>query len=239
MAKVKVASNRVEGVSLIQDKICDVIYKRGEKLIPQLISLFSGLSVRRLSSIQDINGLFDTLNRLNLGSIHNLWAFVQIADFLQDQELANLIADVGQLDIPEGDLCCIGRNLYAYRRTHRPPAAPSTGKTLEESPPARPAPTTTRETNCNQSNLFPVFDLLSRELGRQWRDLGRSLGFLEADLDQFEESHSKDLKGRVHAMLQEFCKEYVNEQEMLDDICQALDKCRRLDLRKRIQQKAR
>lgn len=240
---LKVAANRVEGVSCIKDKICDVIYKRNEQLISPLVSLFSPkVSVRRRESIEDINGLFDTLDRLNLGSVHNLWAFMAIADFLKDPELVKLIADVGQLEIPDGDHCFIGRNLYAYRRTHKTvQIASSNVKTIDDEPPECSQPAASRIA----PPVYPLqivqtrtFDLLACEIGKRWRELGRHLGFHEADLDEFEDRHTHNLRERIYAMLQEYARGHNSNRidSMISGICTALEKCRRVDLRKRVQQ---
>lgn len=235
----------MEGVSCIKDKICDVIYKRNEQLISPLVSLFSPkVSVRRRESIEDINGLFDTLDRLNLGSVHNLWAFIQIGDFLKDPELVKLIADVGQLEIPDGDHCFIGRNLYAYRRTNKAvQSVSSTVKTIDDEPPecSQPAAGTSRiapPDNLLQIVQTRTFDLLACEIGKRWRELGRHLGFHEADLDEFEDRHVHNLRERIYAMLQEYARgqHSNNIPVMISGICTALDKCRRVDLRKRVQQ---
>lgn len=232
-------SNRLDGVSYIKDKICDVIYKRNEKLLPCLIALFKeNLSVRKTSSIQDINHLFDTLYRMNLGSIHNLWAFVKISEFLNDQDLCKLIDDVARLEIPDYNRCTLGKNLYAERRANksllRPP---SISKDIEDSVsvgPSRVAPQPVQQSSQVKSRTF---DLLACEIGRRWRELGRSLGYHDADLDEFEERHRNNLRERIHDMLEEYARSrsFSSEEEMLNDICKALETCRRVDLRKRVQ----
>lgn len=238
----KVAANRVEGVSIIKDKICDVIYKRNEKLIRPLEALFKKkISVRKRTCIQDINELFDPLDRLNLGSVHNLWAFIQIGDFLKDQELEKLISDVGQLNIPDQHHCFIGRNLYAYRRTNKNlQSIPSTTKSIDDDPLPPPGPSKPFVPPQPSNPLLIVqnrtFDLLACEIGKRWRDLGRQLNFHEADLDEFEDRHGHNLRERIYGMLKEYASQQSNTEEMLHSICTALDQCRRVDLRKKVQQ---
>lgn len=237
------AINRVEGVNQIRDRICDVIYRRNEKLLSSLLSLFNTyLTPRRISNIEDINALFDQLQRLNLGSINNLWAFRRIADFLQDADLQELVAQVGQLDIPEQHFYSIGRNVYAFRRANKNlPTQSSSSKNIEEESPGRSS------SNALKSRTQPhlqdqivqsrTFDLLSCQIGRRWRELGRWLGFHDADLDEFEERYSHNLKERIYSMLLEFAKNYhSNHNEMMSRICTALDNCKRVDLRKKVQQ---
>lgn len=238
----KVAATRVDGVSFIKDKICDVIYKRNENLIRPLVALFQRISVRKRSCIQDINELFDTLDRLNLGSVHNLWAFIQIADFLKDPELEKLISDVGQLNIPDQHHCFIGRNLYAYRRTNKNlQSVPSTTKSIDDDPLPPPGPSKPTSVPPQTLNPFLIvqnrtFDLLACEIGKRWRDLGRQLNFHEADLDEFEDRHGHNLRERIYGMLQEYARQKGDTEEMLNSICTALDQCRRVDLRKKVQQ---
>lgn len=235
--------SRVDGVTHVKDKICDVIYRRQEeKQLTPLLALFAGvLSARQMSLInQDINGLFDTLLRLNLGSIHNLWAFTQIADFLRDQELTELLSRVNQMIVPEQFQCLPGRNLYAFSRANNTPSTPtSVVKNIDDSP-AAPGPSTTTpspsQTLRQKRSLFLTFDLLVRDLGKRWRDLGRSLGYHEAELDEFEERNSRDLRARIHDMLEDFSRRHPNTDQMLFVLCTALEQCRRVDLRKKVQQ---
>lgn len=236
-------ANRIEGISLIKDKICDVIYKRNEKLLSPLISLFGrNLSVRMSSSIDNINQLFDILDRLNLGSVNNLWAFVIVADFLKDPELQKLISDVGHLDIPDHLCFSIGRNLYAYRRANKTvPVAINYLKSISDEPPlttcpSRTAPSTVVPEKQDQVLQSRTFDLLACEVGRRWRELGRSLDFHESDLDEFDDRQKNNLRERIYTMLQEYAKGHSNTRQMITSICTALDKMKRVDLRKRVQQ---
>lgn len=233
--------NRVEGVNRIRDKICDVIYKRNGQFGPLSELFHSKLSVRRISLITDINDLFDTLDRLELGSITNLEAFLRISDFLRDAELTKLIDDVGQMHIPEHHYCCVGRNLYQYRRANKTVPVPSSSKkNITEDPPAQPERNPSRSAHDQQRQLHlqnRVFDLLACEVGKRWRELGRNMmSFTEAELDEFENRYSQNLRERIQAMLQEYAQGYSNTEEMLKSICIALDQCRRVDLRKKVQQ---
>lgn len=239
-----VVPNRVVGVSSIKDKICDVIYHRNEKILSPLalLDLFSSnLSVRQRSLIQDINALFDALSRLNLGSIHNLWAFTKISEYLKDPELGKLIADVAQLDIPDENQCAIGRNLYAYRRNNRLKPA-FVGKNIDDDPPGQSAPAGpsklyTQSGSSSEKRLqFVIFDVMAKELGKRWRDLGRVLEFHEAELDEFEEHNGRDLRARIHEMMNVYSKRFNSTEEMIKDLCTALEQARRVDLRKKVQQ---
>lgn len=241
---MSLGTDSLDGVSQVKDKICDVIYRRKEKQLSAILSLFACvLSARQMSLIEDINGLFDTLLRLNLGSIHNLWAFTQIADFLKDQELTELLSSVHQMIVPEQFRCSPGRNLYAFSRANKTLSTPaSVVKNIDDvSPPAAPVagPSTTTsppQTLRQKRSLFLTFDLLARDVGKRWRDLGRSLGYHEAELDEFEERNSRDLRARIHDMLEDFSRRHPNTDQMIFVLCTALEQCRRVDLRKKVQQ---
>lgn len=200
------------------------------------------MSPRKLSRISDINEFFDVLYRLELGSINNQIAFHRIVDHLNDPDLHDLLRRTSNLSVPDPFNSRIGTNLYAYRRAkgikELAPEYLSNKEFDEPAPQADPGPSRTSLSSHPNPLQTRAFDILSCDIGKRWRDLGRCLGFHEADLEEIESRHCFNLREKIHAMLQEFGsnRHSGSEEDLLNSLCAALDQCRRIDLRKRIQQ---
>lgn len=82
-----------------------------------------------------------------------------------------------------------------------------------------------------------IYNRLSRELGRSWRDLGRKLRISEGVMDDIETQFPNDLKSRILRLLQVFEEDECNDpRQLLLQLCQALAGCGRNDLRRKVEQ---
>lgn len=82
-----------------------------------------------------------------------------------------------------------------------------------------------------------IYNRLSRELGRSWRDLGRKLRIPEGVMDDIETQFPNDLKSRILRLLQVFEEDECNDpRQLLLQLCQGLAGCGRNDLRRKVEQ---
>lgn len=82
-----------------------------------------------------------------------------------------------------------------------------------------------------------IYNRLSRELGRSWRDLGRKLRISEGVMDDIETQFPSDLKSRILRLLQLFEEDECNDpRQLLLQLCQGLTGCGRNDLRRKVEQ---
>lgn len=82
-----------------------------------------------------------------------------------------------------------------------------------------------------------IYNRLSRELGRSWRDLGRKLRISEGVMDDIETQFPSDLKSRILRLLQLFEEDECNDpRQLLLQLCQGLAGCGRNDLRRKVEQ---
>ncbi|XP_058832345.1 uncharacterized protein LOC131690522 [Topomyia yanbarensis] len=90
--------------------------------------------------------------------------------------------------------------------------------------------TTTNYSKCRQQ----IYNLLINEIGRDWNTLGRHLQLTSAALFEIEERHGKDVKARIHDILEEAERDQVDEQHFTDLLGAALISTRRKDLKRKI-----
>lgn len=79
-----------------------------------------------------------------------------------------------------------------------------------------------------------IYKLISGDIGRKWRDLGRELKIKEGQLDDLE-SRYNDSKTRTLEIFRMF-EERSDPRSIVVDICEALIQVRRNDLRKEVEQ---
>ena len=79
------------------------------------------------------------------------------------------------------------------------------------------------EFNFNLTGLEEEFDYVCSNLGKDWKKLGRAMGFSEADFNAFEEQHPKDLFERVRLMLSTWSSkgEPKDRNDLLDKLKKA------------------
>ncbi|XP_058461624.1 fas-associated death domain protein isoform X1 [Malaya genurostris] len=79
-----------------------------------------------------------------------------------------------------------------------------------------------------------IYNLLINEIGRDWNTLGRHLQLSSATLFEIEERCGKDVKARIHDILEEAERDQVDEQHFVDLLGTALISTRRRDLKRKI-----
>lgn len=238
----------LSSVPQIRDKICDVISAKRiswpKERIKSILASDHHISPRKLSSVNDINELFDLLERLGLATITNLTGFRVLAEILESDELIQLINQFSTVPVPAHQQVAVGFNQYAFRRAlHKVSSNADPNEVVAHNKlgdyNADPVPAATQVV-CNQDSVTTrnVFGMLSVEVGRRWRDLGRKLGFCEGELDDLEARHEKGLIDRIYAMLVEYSERnrHLSEQDLLRQLISALNECRRVDLRKKIEE---
>lgn len=82
-----------------------------------------------------------------------------------------------------------------------------------------------------------VYKIISEQLGRSWRNLGRKLSISEGDMDEIEVRYPQDLKSRILRLLQMFEEDECNDpRQLLLQLCRGLSECGRKDLRRKVEQ---
>lgn len=84
-----------------------------------------------------------------------------------------------------------------------------------------------------QDRKHIIYKLISEEIGRKWRDLGRELKIKEGQLDDLESKHNTS-KSRTLEIFKMF-EEKSDPRSIVVDICEALIQVRRNDLRKEVE----
>ncbi|KAI8121413.1 Death domain-containing adapter protein BG4 [Lucilia cuprina] len=80
-----------------------------------------------------------------------------------------------------------------------------------------------------------IYKLIASEIGTDWRCLGRELDICQGEMDNVEIQY-RDLKTRVYKLFQIFEEDdSIDPKKHVLIICQALDQCRRKDLRRKVE----
>lgn len=110
--------------------------------------------------------------------------------------------------------------------------SPSLAPSKQSSPTKAEEYTSTSPITYDQQRA--IFNLLTREIGKKWRDFGRGLELAEGDLDEIELKFSVDLKSRILEILKRFANDNSESIIFLQKLMNALTLARRNDLKREI-----
>ncbi|XP_037820178.1 fas-associated death domain protein [Lucilia sericata] len=80
-----------------------------------------------------------------------------------------------------------------------------------------------------------IYKLIASEIGTDWRCLGRELDICQGEMDDVEIQY-RDLKTRVYKLFQIFEEDdSIDPKKHVLIICEALEQCRRKDLRRKVE----
>lgn len=86
-------------------------------------------------------------------------------------------------------------------------------------------------TSLTDKHLDPVRE----NLGRQWKDCARKLGFSQSQIDEIDHDYERDgLKEKVYQMLQKWLMREGSKGATVGKLAFALYQCSRLDLLSRL-----
>lgn len=85
-----------------------------------------------------------------------------------------------------------------------------------------------------QDRKHIIYKMISEDIGRKWRDLGRELRIKEGQLDDLEIKYSNSSKLRALEIFKMF-EDKGDPKSIVLDICEALIQIRRNDLRKEVE----
>ncbi|GAB0090235.1 hypothetical protein DMENIID0001_049360 [Sergentomyia squamirostris] len=86
----------------------------------------------------------------------------------------------------------------------------------------------------SRSKRDKIFDLIVGEIGRKWMDFGRGAGFKQGAIDAIESSHPRNQSAQIYTMLEQL-EHNTPTREMYNLILNGLEKCRRNDIREKVQ----
>ncbi|BFF92123.1 fas-associated death domain protein [Drosophila madeirensis] len=82
-----------------------------------------------------------------------------------------------------------------------------------------------------------VFNKISEELGRFWRQFGRNAGISEGTMDDIEERYPRDLKSKILHLLRLIEEDDCHDpRHLLMRLCRALTECGRSDIKRKVEQ---
>jgi receptor-interacting serine/threonine-protein kinase 1 len=86
---------------------------------------------------------------------------------------------------------------------------------------------TDNTTSLTDEHLNPIRE----NLGRQWKNCARKLGFTESQIDEIDHDYERDgLKEKVYQMLQKWLMREGTKGATVGKLAQALHQCCRIDL---------
>ncbi|XP_055620639.1 uncharacterized protein LOC129764967 [Toxorhynchites rutilus septentrionalis] len=200
-------------------------------------------SIRKMSKISAIDALWTLLEHRNIMSMVKVEPLVKIESVVDDVEFTKrlqkyrLLVDQYQASVKRfyfEDLRHRDRRTLLEKEIelvklgdHEPNANPN--ECIETNLPHR-----VQSTEKYSIHRKDIFDLLVKEIGRDWASFGRNLQLSSAGLFVIEERHSKDVKARINDILEEAEKGYSNGQDFMCLLGEALINIRRKDLKRRI-----
>lgn len=77
-----------------------------------------------------------------------------------------------------------------------------------------------------------IYEIVSLEIGKSWRDLARNLSIREGEIDILNHKYPADLKTKVYTILDIFSTR--EPEQWSTKLAQALSKARRVDLQNKV-----
>lgn len=219
---------------LIQDNLEDL-----KNMFQQYIG-----STRNMYRIRSVADFIDCLERHDALSEYNIEILREIADEFGGK-LAEVVTNynVPRLTEPQNEYRAFRMSYECETRLHISGALHngySSGTQLNGNVAAA-----LRVPNGNSQPIFAqvlipekfaaIQKLIANDIGTDWRCFGRELEVCQGDLDNIEINY-RDLKTRVYKLFQVFEEnDTIDPTQHLMKICEALDECRRKDLRRKVQ----
>ncbi|XP_058065722.1 fas-associated death domain protein [Anopheles bellator] len=187
------------------------------------------ISTRRLSRVQNMGDLLLLLEKRNLLSPTIPEPIGRWKQALDSQELSDALTEY--LQIIDLQRATIRRFfLEALRRRDRRTLVE---KEVEKIKLHNSNGSTTPETVGFLQQRDDIYALLQKEIGKQWNALGRSLKLSQTELHEIEMKYQNDLKARIWAVLEH--AEHEFREEFVENLKDALSKCRRNDLKRKLE----
>ncbi|XP_055841248.1 fas-associated death domain protein [Episyrphus balteatus] len=185
-------------------------------------------STRRYACIKTLDDLLDCLERRDNLSEYNVDPFRSISEYFADDEI-DMALEKYHPPTNDNDL----QNIYALQRNQEKEKIAIKSE-LKEEPKVEHKPVVIIE--FNQKKRDDIYKLIARDIGRDWRFFGRELSIRAGDLDKIDAKHPKDLHSKVYEVFEIFENDPShNPREHYNIICEALDSCRRKDVRRLVQ----
>ncbi|XP_055911824.1 fas-associated death domain protein [Eupeodes corollae] len=187
-------------------------------------------SSRRYANIKTLNDLLDCLERRDSLSEYNIDPLRTLSEFFADDEI-DIALEKYQKPVDSNDL----QNKYALQRNLEKIAIKSDFKEIPRPPPQMEQKSIVI-IEFTQKKRDDIYKLIVRDIGRDWRFFGRELSIRAGDLDRIDAKHPNDLHAKVYEVFSIFETDPSNNpREHYNIICEALDNCRRKDIRRLVQ----
>ncbi|SPP81060.1 fas-associated death domain protein [Drosophila guanche] len=197
-------------------------------------------SRRKLDSIRTIEDLIDVLERADMLSQENIEPLHKMT-FHKPKliEALDSYKTRGQAELREPI------NLYQEERMAEELRQQLRVSHNSQAPPlvaATPAPTSPQQnyvtpTAFTDRKRAAVFNKISEELGRFWRQFGRNAGIGEGTMDDIEERYPRDLKSKIIHLLGLIEEDDCHDpRHLLMRLCRALTECGRSDIKRKVEQ---
>ncbi|XP_058461625.1 uncharacterized protein LOC131436753 isoform X2 [Malaya genurostris] len=185
-------------------------------------------SNRKLSRIKRSEELLLLMETRNLLSMIKIDLFIKLEPLIGDMEFAKLL-DHSLTDLRRRDRrTLLEKEIEHIKLGEAYAAGDLKPRDHLHSESTNPTPTAFSE------RRKEIYNLLINEIGRDWNTLGRHLQLSSATLFEIEERCGKDVKARIHDILEEAERDQVDEQHFVDLLGTALISTRRRDLKRKI-----
>lgn len=174
------------------------------------------LSIRRVELIDNPTDLINTLEAQSLIAEDTVMGFMKISSSLDDPGLKCITNNLVQEILSAPGSANQGKNQYEDERKNQVPL----GVYVQQKK--------VQEESCSAAKRDKIFRIIDEQIGRKWMDFARGLGYRQGRLDKLAE-HPK----RIYVILEEV--EAEKPQEFFLLILQALQDCKRNDIRKDVQ----
>lgn len=189
-------------------------------------------STRSYANIRTLNDLLDCLERRDTLSEYKTDPLRTLSEYFADDEIDIALEKyhpphvVSSNELP---------NVYAQQRKQEQETNNALRNEFKEKPTVvERKPTIIIE--FNQQKRDQIYKIIARDIGRDWRFFGRELSVRAGDLDKIDEKYPKDLHSKVYEVFDMFENDPShNPREHYNIICEALDSCRRKDIRRLVQ----
>uniref|UniRef100_A0A1Q3F5T5 Death domain-containing protein n=1 Tax=Culex tarsalis TaxID=7177 RepID=A0A1Q3F5T5_CULTA len=207
------------------------------------LEINSARKLGRMQALEEVLALLEARNALSMIKVELL---ARLEPVVKDEEFGQRLACFKVL---------LKRSFTSVRRYHLEDLRHRDRRTLLEKEleqvkladpevirkPETPAKTEkSKQTPNNDSIAYQacrqdIFDLLTREISRDWNALGRNLQLSSASLYTIEERHPRDVRARVQAVLEQAEADHGMGAGFVQVLGEALLSTRRKDLKRKVE----